>query len=117
MCPRTHLHHQHPSYLQNILINKNGQHNNEHNQYYHSDQEIRISPPQGNSARPPRRHLLDFLPTLLLPPLSSLQLLSPLVHHRSPVLIGSCPQMLHAPPHITVHILILLLLGITRPTE
>src|SRR5947209_2957564 len=96
-----------------MMIDQIRRNNHQYNNDDHSNQKIRVPPPQTYTAWSRRRHLLHHLPAFLNAPLPFLQSLLPLIL-RGRTLTRSRTQMLHPATHIAVVALGLLLLGIRR---
>ena len=96
-----------------MMIDQIRRNNHQYNNDDHSNQKIRVPPPQNYIAWSRRRHLLHHLPAFLNAPLPFLQSLLPLIL-RSRTLSRSRTEMLHPATHIAVVALGLLLLGIRR---
>src|SRR6266700_3021036 len=96
-----------------MMIDHIRRNNHQYNNDDHSNQKIRVPPPQNYVAWSRRRHLLHHLPAFLNAPLPFLQSLLPLIL-RSRTLSRSRTEMLHPATHIAVVALGLLLLGIRR---
>src|SRR5437764_744920 len=96
-----------------MMIAQISRNNHQYNNDDHSNQRIRVPPPQNYIAWSRRRHLLHHLPAFLNAPLPFLQSLLPLIL-RSRTLSRSRTEMLHPATHIAVVALGLLLLGIRR---
>src|SRR5947209_3869266 len=95
-----------------MMIDQIRHNNQQNNKGHHGNQKIRVPPAKINVAWPRRRHLLHLLSAFLYALFPFIQPLLPLILH-SRTLAWPGTEMLHAPAHIAVVALGLLLLGIS----